>query len=207
VRRRGGSAVAIVLVIAAAACGTAERSVPAADQPEGAAPSAPSTPSAPAAAPAEPSGAEGPVSKASVTLYFPSATGDGLAVETRDIVEVKRPDDRGAQIVAALIEGPKTAGALPAVPAGTTLRHLWVREDGNAYVDFSAELASGTTGGSAEEIRTVYAIVDSLTTNVPAIRRVGILVAGRERDTLGHLDLRRPLAPDLSLVAKAPATP
>lgn len=147
-----------------------------------------------------------PLAASSVTLYFPSASGDGLAVETREIVDTKRPADRGAQIVAALLEGPRTEGALPAVPPGTTLRHLWVREDGNAYADFSEELATGAAGGSAEEIRTVYAIVDSLTANVPAIRRVGILVAGRERDTLGHLDLRRPLPPDLSLASPAKST-
>jgi len=142
-------------------------------------------------------GDAGPTATASVTLYFPAAGNDGLAVETREIVDTKRPADRGAQIVAALLAGPKTEGALPAVPPGTTLRQLWVREDGIAYADFSEELAAGTTGGSAEEIRTVYAIIDSLTANVPAIRRVGILVAGRERETFGHLDLRRPLPPDL----------
>ena len=146
------------------------------------------------------------MSSASVTLYFPSASDDGLVVETRDIVDTKRPADRGAQIIAALLEGPTTPAGLPAVPPGTTLRHLWVREDGSAYADFSEELASGLSRGSAEEIRTVYAIVDSLTTNVPAIRRVGILIAGRERETLGHLDLRRPLAPDLSLAGHAKPT-
>ncbi len=144
-----------------------------------------------------------PLSSASVTLYFPSASDDGLVVETRDIVDTKRPADRGAQIISALIEGPTTPAGLPAVPPGTTLRQLWVREDGSAYADFSEELSAGLSGGSAEEIRTIYAIVDSLTTNVPAIRRVGILIAGREREALGHLDLRRPLAPDLSLASPA----
>ena len=124
-----------------------------------------------------------------------------LAVETREIVDTKRPADRGAQIVAALLDGPKTEGALPAVPRGTTLRQLWVRDDGNAYADFSEELLAGTNAGSSDEILTVYAIVDSLTANVPAIHKVGILVAGRERDTFGHLDLRRPLPPDLTLAA------
>ena len=143
-----------------------------------------------------------PLSTSTVTLYFPSAQHDGLATESREIVDTARPADRGTQIVAALIEGPKTEGLLPAVPPGTTLRQLWVREDGNAFADFSEELASGTAGGSSDEILTVYAIVDSLTSNVPAIRRVGILVAGRERDTLGHLDLRRPLPADLTLAAK-----
>ena len=147
-----------------------------------------------------------PLAKATVTIYFPSAEGDGLAAEQREIVDTKGPADRGAQIVAALLDGPRTDGALPAVPPGTTLRQLWVRADGNAYADFSEELASGASGGSADEILTVYAIVDSLTSNVPAIRRVGILVAGRERETLGHLDIGRPLLPDLSLAALAKAT-
>jgi spore germination protein GerM len=147
-----------------------------------------------------------PLEKASVTLYFPSATGGGLAAETREIVDTKRAADRGAQILAALLEGPKTEGALPAFPPDTTLRQLWVREDGNAYADFSEEFMGGASGGSADQILTVYAIVNSLTQNVPDIKRVGILVSGRERATFGHLDLSRPLPPDLTLAAKKEAT-
>ena len=144
--------------------------------------------------------------KASVTLYFPSAAGNTLTAETREIVQTKQPADRGAQILAALIDGPKSDGTLPAVPEGTMLRRLWVERDGDAYADFSEELATGTTGGSADEILTVFAIVDSLTSNVPEIRRVGILVAGHERETLGHLDLRRPLLPDLLLASSGKHT-
>ncbi len=149
---------------------------------------------------------EAPLAKAMVTLYFPSANGDALAAETREIVDTKRPADRGAQILAGLLEGPRTEGALPVFPQDTTLRQLWVRDDGNAYADFSEQFLSGATGGSADEILTVYAIVNSLTENVPAIRRVGILVAGSERAAFGHLDLRRPLPPDLTLVETAKAT-
>jgi hypothetical protein len=37
--------------------------------------------------------------------------------------------------------------------------------------------------------------------NLPAIQRVQILIGGKEVDTLaGHVDLRRPLRLDLSLV-------
>jgi spore germination protein GerM len=171
----------------------------------------PSTPAPAASSPESQASAESgasPLAKASVTLYFPSAAGDTLEAETREIVDTKRPADRGAQILAALLEGPQSKAALPAVPSGTTLRKLWVRDDGNAYADFSEELASGLTGGSADEILTVYAIVDSLTSNIPSIRRVGILVAGRERETLGgHLDVRRPLPPDPSLAPQAKAAP
>lgn len=147
-----------------------------------------------------------PLVKSTVRLFFPSAGGDTLAVETREIVDTKRPADRGAQILAALIEGPQGDGALPAVPPGTMLRSLWVRDDGNAYADFSEEFLAAASAGSADEILTIYAIVDSLTENVPEIRRVGILVAGRERQTFGHLDLSRPLLPDLTLATQAKAT-
>jgi spore germination protein GerM len=185
---------AIALVTIAASCGGKGGTAPA---PEPARASPPQS----VAAGATPEAA--PLATTTVTLYFPSADRDGLAAETREIVDTARPADRGTQIVAALLDGPKTQGSLPAVPTGTTLRQLWVRDDGNAYADFSEELAKGMDGGSADEILTVYAIVDSLTSNVPAIRRVGILIAGRERDTLGHLDLSRPLPADLSLTAKA----
>jgi spore germination protein GerM len=185
-------AAAFALVALLSACGGREKPASAA---------APATPEAspPVDVNAPPASEAAPLAKATVTIYFPSASGAELIGETREIVDTKRPDDRGAQIIAALLAGPTTDAALPAVPPGTTLRRLWVRDDGNAYADFSDELAAGTTGGSDDEILTVYAIVDSLTSNVPAIRRVAILVAGRERETFGHLDLRRPLPPDLSL--------
>ena len=186
----------LVALAALVACGGGGRKAERQPESEAAAPEA-----AVAQAPSE-----APMAAASVTLYFPSASDDGLAAETREIVDTKQPADRGAQILAALIDGPKTAGALPAMPPGTTLRHLWVRDDGNAYADFSEELATAASGGSAEEIRTIYAIVDSLTANVPAIQRVAILVGGRQRETLGHLDIRRPLPPDLTLAAKAKPT-
>jgi spore germination protein GerM len=188
-------ALAGLVVALVASCGRADRTAPE--------PAPASPPQDAAAAPAD----AAPLAKSTVTLYFPSAERDGLAAETREIVDTARPADRGTQILAALLEGPKTEGALPAFPPGTVLRQLWVRNDGNAYADFSEELARGTGGGSADEILTVYAIVDSLTSNVPAIRRVGILIAGRERDTFGHLDLRRPLPADLSLTAKAEKAP
>ena len=184
-----------LLVVLLPACGGQNKTAP---EPVPASP--------PADAAAEQPQDTAPLAKASVTIYFPSTEGDQLAAETREIVDTKRPADRGAQILAALLDGPRTEGALPAVPPGTTLRQLWVRDDGNAYADFSEELLGGTTGGSADEILTVYAIVDSLTENVPAIRRVGILVAGRERATFGHLDLSRPLPPDLTLAATERAT-
>jgi hypothetical protein len=49
---------------------------------------------------------------------------------------------------------------------------------------------------------TVYAIVNVVTANLPTVRRVQILIDGQEADTLaGHIDLRRPLERDVSLIS------
>jgi len=158
-------------------------------------------------APATTPGPDGSLPKTTITLYFPSATDDRLVAETREIVDTARPAERGTQVLVELMAGPKDQGALPAVPDGTTLRQLWIGKSGVAWADFSEELATGQKGGSSDELLAVYAIVDSLTANVPQIKRVGLLVAGKERDTLaGHVDIRRPL-PGESKLAPAPPSP
>lgn len=134
--------------------------------------------------------------KTTITLFFPSSTEDALVQETREILDTARPAERGTQVLVELLAGPQTADALPAVPPGTTLRQLWIAKNGIAWADFSDEISTGLQGGSADELLTVYAIVDSLAASVPQIKRVGLLVGGRERDTLaGHVDIRRPLPP------------
>jgi hypothetical protein len=55
---------------------------------------------------------------------------------------------------------------------------------------------------------TVYSIVNSLTANFPAVKRVQILVEDKPVSTLsGHIDLSRPLLPDLTFVALATPSP
>jgi spore germination protein GerM len=82
-----------------------------------------------------------------------------------------------------------------AVPQGTTLKELFLTARGEAYVDLSGEVAKNHSGGSLDELLTVYTLVAVLTENLPSVSRVQILVDGREVDTLaGHVDLRRPLS-------------
>ena len=58
-------------------------------------------------------------------------------------------------------------------------------------------------GGSLEEIFTVYALVNALTSNLPEIRAVQILIEGQEVDTLaGHVDLRHPLEQNMKWVSQ-----
>ena len=64
-----------------------------------------------------------------------------------------------------------------------------------------SRVSTAHPGGSLTELLTVYAIVNAVTANLPAIQRVQLLVDGQEVDTIaGHVDVRRPLTRDTSLV-------
>jgi spore germination protein GerM len=131
-----------------------------------------------------------------VKLYFPSASAETLVTEDRQIFETASPVDRAKQILTELLSGPSGSQAIAAVPKGTTLKQVYVLEDGTAYANFSSELSEGI-GGSSDELLAIYSIVDSLALNVPEIRCVAILVDGKGRGTLaGHIDIRRPFRPD-----------
>jgi hypothetical protein len=111
--------------------------------------------------------------------------------------------DQARRIVEAQLQ-PVEAPLTSAVPPGTTLRAVYLSERGEAFVDLSPEVASAHPGGALTELLTVYSIVDALTTNLPAVTGVQILVDGHEVDTLaGHVDLRRPLAKSTLLIQGA----
>jgi hypothetical protein len=97
--------------------------------------------------------------------------------------------------------GVAPAPLVSAIPPATTLRALYLTERGDAFVDLSVEARTRHTGGALDELFTVYAIVNGLTTNLPAVKRVQILIEGHEVDTLaGHVDLRHPLQKNLKWV-------
>jgi hypothetical protein len=86
------------------------------------------------------------------------------------------------------------------------LRAFYLTDRGDAFVDLSSEVVSAHPGGSATELLTVYALVNAVTANLPAVQRVQILVDGKEVDTIaGHVDVRRPLTREMTLVREARA--
>ena len=95
-------------------------------------------------------------------------------------------------------------GMASAIPAGTTVRALYITPKGEAYIDLSSEVVTGHTGGSLDEALAVYAIVNALTVNMQDLTAVQILVNGRQVDTLvGHIDLRHPLNRSLKWIQKS----
>ena len=150
-----------------------------------------------APAPATPSP---PGRKIKVRLFYVTEDGMRLTSVERDIAYGEGPIEQAREIVAAQI-APVSEPLVSAVPAGTTLRAVFMTDGGEAYVDLSRELSTAHTGGTLNELLTIYSIVNALTANLPAVTAVQILVDGKEVDTLsGHVDLRRPLSKNLELV-------
>jgi spore germination protein GerM len=148
-----------------------------------------------------------PERKIKATLYYVSEDGLSLVGTERDVPVAEPIVAQARQIVEAQLGAPPPPLA-SAIPAGTTLRSLFMTERGDAFVDLSAEVTSKHPGGALNELFTVYAIVDALTVNLPAITRVQILVNGKEADTLaGHVDLRHPLQKNLKWLANPASTP
>jgi hypothetical protein len=149
--------------------------------------------SAPAAAPAPPN------RTIKARLFYVADDGMRLTAVEREV-----PFAEGAAQAREIVNAqlaPVAEPLISAVPAGTTLRAVYITERGDAYVDLSPEAVTAHPGGTVNELLTVYTIVDALTVNLPAVQSVQILIDGKEVTTLtGHVDLRQPLAKNLGLV-------
>jgi hypothetical protein len=134
------------------------------------------------------------------TLFYGAQDGQALVPVHREVPLADTVVAQGRQILMTQLQGAPEP-YLSVIPAGTTLRAFYVTERGDAFVDVSSEISTAHPGGSFTELLTVYALVNAVTANLPAIQRVQLLVDGKEVDTLaGHVDVRRPLARDTSFV-------
>jgi spore germination protein GerM len=138
--------------------------------------------------------------KITATLYYVSEDGMSLVGVQREVPYGEGVLEQARQIVAAQMTT-APAPLVSAIPQGAALRALYMTERGDAFVDLSAEVRTMHTGGALDELFTVYSIVNALTTNLPAVARVQILIDGKEVDTLaGHVDLRHPLQKNMKWV-------
>jgi hypothetical protein len=141
-----------------------------------------------------------------VKLYLGHPEERALVEEEREIPFSADISDQVRTVVEALIEGSQGTLA-PVLPEGTKVLDVFVR-GGVAYVNLSAQASQEHEGGSVAELVTVYAIVNSVTVNLPAVRHVQLVVGGEGRSSFaGHIDITSPLGPDLSLLAPMPLVP
>jgi hypothetical protein len=127
-------------------------------------------------------------------LFYVADDGTRLTGVEQDVAYGEGTAEQARRIIEAQF-APVAEPLVSAIPPGTRLRALFVSDRGDAYVDLSREVAAAHPGGSANELLTVYTIVNVLTTNLPAIAAVQVLVDGKEVESLaGPVDLRRPLS-------------
>ena len=130
-----------------------------------------------------------PGRKITATLYYIAEDGMSLVGVQREVPFGEPVAEQARWIVETQL-GPAPQPFAASVPAGTTLRGVYVTErdcdaaaasgcQRDAFVDLSAEARAGHTGGALDELFTIYAIVDAITVNLPVISRVQILVEGK----------------------------
>ena len=134
------------------------------------------------------------VPRIKANLFYASEDGQRLVAVEQEVPLAEGPVAQARAVVEAQLTAPAPANLAGTIPQGTTLRGLYLSTLNEAFVDLDATVRDKHPGGSLNEMLTIFTIVNAVTTNLPDIQSVQILIDGREVDTLaGHVDLRRPL--------------
>lgn len=137
------------------------------------------------------------------TLFFVAEDGLSLVAVEAEVPHAAGTAEQAELLLQAQLGDAPAPYAQP-IAEGTVIRRIFLSDTGDAFVDLSRESVDNHRGGSLDELFAVYAVVNTLTVNLPAVRQVQILVDGEEVDTLaGHIDLRHPLARNLTWVRTA----
>ena len=133
-------------------------------------------------------------------IYFSDPQERFLMPEKRYVIKEKDDAAQAKEIVKALLEGSK-AGLVNTFPTGVSIRDVKVVDAEIALVNFSKNLTKLHQGGSTAEMATIYSLTNSITQNVPSIKKVKILVEGKELSSIkGHISTRKAFSPDLELL-------
>lgn len=139
-----------------------------------------------------------------VTLFFPGEAGV-LYEESREVPAAPEAEALAAELVRALLAGPTTEGLYAPLAPDTVLRGVSLdRSESIAWIDLGRGAGDATSlGGSRSEILAVYSLVNTLTSNIEEIERVGLLWQGIQGVTFaGHVDTTHPLTASRRWVAQ-----
>jgi flagellar basal body-associated protein FliL len=136
-----------------------------------------------------------------VTLYFSDTNERFLFPEKRYIPQDKTREGQATEVIKALVDGSKT-GLVNTFPQKTDIISVKIESDQTARINFGQNLAANHPGGSASEMATIYSLTNTLITNIPEIKKVKILIEGKEHESLkGHIDIRNPFSFNKELIA------
>lgn len=131
-----------------------------------------------------------------VTLWFPRREGDGLGVETRQLLLTKN-DNLATAAMEALLSGPAYESLSLTAPEGTALLSVAV-EDGVCVLDLSEAFLTGMPEDPRMARLMVYGLVNTLC-SLDAVELVQIRAEGGTVEFYGSLPTARPLEPNFSL--------
>jgi hypothetical protein len=152
-----------------------------------------------------PSGDSPAAPRINATLYFASEDGQRLVSSQQEVPFGGTTLEQARAILDAQFAAKPQPPLTSTIPEGATVRGIYVSSQNEVFVDLDPTMRTKHPGGSMQELLTVYTIVNVLLTNLPTLQQVQILIDGREADTLaGHVDLRRPLKKNDSLLATPP---
>jgi flagellar basal body-associated protein FliL len=141
--------------------------------------------------------------KQEVILFFSDANERFLVPEKRYIPKEKEPEAQAQELVRALLAGSKT-GLVNTFPEKAELQSVRIEGGDTLLVNFREGIVANHPGGSTAEMATVYSLTNTLTANVPVIKKVKILIGGKERESLkGHIGLQHPFTMNRELIAPA----
>lgn len=139
--------------------------------------------------------------KKKITLYFADSNERFLVAETRYVPQHKKIEDQAGELVKALIDGSHTE-LVATFPAEVALKGITVKAE-TAYVNFGKKLRDLHPGGSSSEMMTIYSLTNTLVSNVRGIKKVKILIEGKDIETIkGHIDTRHAFSIKKELVVK-----
>lgn len=134
-------------------------------------------------------------------IYFSDPQKHFLMSEKRYIFKEDGPAEQAKDVINALLDGSKT-GLVNTFPAGIKLIDVKIDNAGIAYVNFTNSLTELHPGGASAELASINSLTVSITENVPEIKKVKILVEGKELASIkGNISTREAFLPDRRFLA------
>jgi hypothetical protein len=132
--------------------------------------------------------ASGPTEQ--VTLYVAFDDPGTIRATAAKIPLPSGRQQRAEELLRALMNIYLDRTSSHAMPPGAEIRSVFLIDPGTAVIDTNAAFAEGHRSGVLVEELTVASLIQTLSSNIPGIIRVRILVDGKQRETLaGHADL------------------
>jgi len=105
-----------------------------------------------------------------VKIYFSDPQERFLMPEKRYVVKENDAAEQAKEIVKAILDGSKI-GLVNTYPAGVVLRDVKVIDTATVLVNFSKNLVKLHQGSSTSEMASIYSLTNSITQNIPAIKK------------------------------------